>query len=121
MADEHKIQVNYKFGAYDEHMLNVRGDSVAEVESLISVLTVQTLTDFGALLKGAQAAVAVTQPAAAAPTSPAPSSTSGAEGRYCQHGPRTRRTGKSARGDWVGWFCKLPKNHPDQCKAEFED
>ena len=133
MTDNFKVQVSYKFGGYDEHMINVRGDSATEVEALVKALDIQALTDFGATLKAGQAATAVTTPtgaasaaagaasgatgaSAATPASTAP----GNGGRYCTHGPRTRRNGTSARGAWVGWFCPLAKGHPDQCKAEFE-
>jgi hypothetical protein len=121
MSDDFKVQVSYKFGSYDEHMLNVRGDSATEVEALIKALDIQVLTDGGALLKGAVAATSVTVPTTPAPTTaPAPAAPP-ASGPVCIHGPRTRRNGTSSRGAWVGWFCKLPKNHPDQCQAEFED
>lgn len=39
----------------------------------------------------------------------------------CDHGPRVRRTGTSAKGAWVGWFCPTPKGTPGQCKAKFGD
>src|SRR5512135_3698766 len=38
----------------------------------------------------------------------------------CPHGERVRREGTSAKGPWVGWFCPLKKNDPNQCKPEFE-
>lgn len=43
------------------------------------------------------------------------------ETRTCVHGDRVRRTGQSAKGAWVGWFCPTPKGTPGQCKPEFEN
>jgi hypothetical protein len=122
MSEDYKVQASYKFGAYDQYMLNLRGDSVSEVEALASALNLQVLTDLGASLKAVDAAAPVTAgvPTAPAPTTaPAPAAPP-ASGRQCQHGPRTRYQGSSARGAYVAWFCSLPKGHPDQCKAEFE-
>ena len=120
MSDDFKVQVSYKFGEYDQHMINVRGDSATEVEALVAALNLQAVTDFGALLKAGQAATAVTTPTSEATTSAPAVAAPPASGRLCAHGPRTRRNGTSARGAWVGWFCPLAKGHPDQCKPEFE-
>jgi hypothetical protein len=37
----------------------------------------------------------------------------------CDHGARVRRTGTSAKGAWVGWFCPTPKGTPGQCSPKF--
>lgn len=129
MSDnDFKLQTSYKFGEYDQHMLNVRADNGGELSAQLDNIDVQKVVDFGATVKAVQSAVPVTAPTAGAPAAPpaapaAPAATApqGNAGRYCPHGPRTRYAGKSARGAYVAWFCPLAKGHPDQCKAEFED
>ena len=37
----------------------------------------------------------------------------------CAHGPRTAKSGSSAKGPWRAWFCPTPKDTPGQCKPEF--
>lgn len=39
----------------------------------------------------------------------------------CVHGQRVRRSGSSAKGDWVGYFCPTPKGTADQCSPNFLD
>jgi hypothetical protein len=38
----------------------------------------------------------------------------------CAHGPRLRKSGTNARGPWVGWFCQLDRNDPNNCGPIFE-
>lgn len=33
----------------------------------------------------------------------------------CNHGARTKVTGKSAKGPWSAWMCPQPKGAPDKC------
>ncbi len=61
-------------------------------------------------------AAPVQPPAQAAPPTPA----AGPEVRSCVHGPRTHRTGTSARGAWSAWFCPLPKGTPGECAPEWK-
>lgn len=74
---------------------------------------------------GASATVVNTSVPAAtpAPTTPSfappavtPSFTS-TTSPQCQHGPRTARSGTSAKGPWKAWMCPTPKGTPDQCEA----
>lgn len=51
---------------------------------------------------------------AAAPTAAA--SAPGAP--MCDHGPRTFRTGKSAKGNWSAWFCAAPQSTPKAQQCE---
>jgi hypothetical protein len=126
--NDFKLQTSYKFGEYDQHMVNVRADSGPELTGLLDAIDVQKVVDFGATVKAVQSALPVTTPTAAAPAAapaapaaPAPTAPPASQpaGQMCQHGPRTYRTGTSARGAWQAYFCPLPKGHPDQCDAVF--
>lgn len=66
---------------------------------------------------GTPAAKAAPQPAApswggsAAPADAPPS---------CKHGPRQRRSGKRKDGsEWVGYFCRLQREDPDNCGTQW--
>jgi hypothetical protein len=37
----------------------------------------------------------------------------------CQHGPRTAKSGSSAKGPWKGWMCPAPKGDPTQCQPQW--
>lgn len=41
--------------------------------------------------------------------------------KFCEHGPRQRKTGNNNNGQWVGHFCPLPKGAPGQCKPVWND
>lgn len=43
-------------------------------------------------------------------------STLGPEGKKCQHGVMTKRTGAGAKGPWKAYMCPSPKGTPDQCE-----
>lgn len=104
------------------HMLNVRGQTVAEVESqLDSILNgefIEKATEAAALLCAAQVVTDGTK------GNDAPASSTNNSGsdeiHTCAHGKRTRREGTGARGKWVGYFCPLPKGDPNQCDVEWD-
>ncbi len=122
MDDGYKIQVSYKLGNNQAGMLNIRGQSVAEVdESLSQVreLLLPGLTGLEEELKAVgliqqsfngQVTNARPQPAAApavpGQSGPAPT---------CVHGARVYKSGD----DWQGWFCPAQKNDPTKCKAQY--
>lgn len=128
MSDDYWfVQDNFKIG---DRLVNIRG---RDVNHLIQnareyAAIVGELTQIEANLKGGAALAPMVQPQAPAqpvvvgqqdnvvPIQPAAQQA----GPSCVHGPRVRRTGRSTRGDWVGWFCPTPKGTPGQCKAEFE-
>jgi hypothetical protein len=115
-----KIVFTLKGGAgYDAPWIVISGDTVDEAVDHLKAATLAfgEVTSAAALFSGAQVAAPLTVPT---PTTAPAAAVPQASGPVCSHGPRTRRSGTSARGAWVGWFCPLPKNHPDQCKAEFE-
>lgn len=115
-----KIVFTLKGGAgYDAPWIVISGDTVDEAVDHLKAATLAfgEVTAAAALFSGAQVAAPLTVPSQQGTTAPAAAVP---QGRSCKHGPRTRREGVSARGAWVGWMCPLPKNHPDQCKADFE-
>lgn len=58
--------------------------------------------------------------ATAAPVTPAaPSAFENATVPQCQHGPRTAKSGSSAKGPWKAWMCPAPKGDPSQCKPDW--
>ena len=69
---------------------------------------------------GAVTSTTVEATATAAPAVPAaPSAFTNASVPQCQHGPKTAKTGSSAKGPWKAWMCPAPKNDPSQCKPEW--
>lgn len=133
MSEDFKLQASYKFGPFDQHMLNVRAENGRELSALLSEVAVQEVVEFGSTVKAVQDSAPLTTPTAghpAPPAVPAPPAavahqaeaplSNGAK-TVCDHGPRRRQTGTSARGAWVAWFCPLPKGDTRQCKAEWEN
>lgn len=127
MADG-KIVVTLKGGpGYDAPWIVVSGDSVPEVAEHLK--NVAALGLYGETVAAAQlftgssgvpTSGGVTAQSAASVSTP-PATTPQASGRLCKHGPRAERSGTSSRGPWKGYFCALPKNHPDRCQPEYED
>lgn len=37
----------------------------------------------------------------------------------CAHGPRTAKSGASAKGPWRAWMCPAPKGDPSQCQPDW--
>lgn len=38
------------------------------------------------------------------------------EGKVCQHGPMTYKTGQGAKGPWSAWMCPAPQGAYDKCQ-----
>lgn len=57
--------------------------------------------------------------ATATPATEAPSAFTNASVPQCQHGPKTAKTGSSAKGPWKAWMCSAPKGDPSQCKPDW--
>ena len=49
----------------------------------------------------------------------APAAFTNASVPQCQHGPKTAKTGASAKGPWKAWMCSAPKGDPTQCKPDW--
>ena len=61
-------------------------------------------------------------PATAAWEAPAPAavpSFMNATVPACAHGPRTGKSGASAKGPWRAWMCPAPKGDPSQCQPDW--
>jgi len=119
VSDEFKVQWSVKAGV---DMLNVRGNSVAEVEELLDEILrdkfIDKAADAASYLRAAQV-VPTTANEAAQPSQPAQSQ--GSSGHNCPHGERQYRTGNGRTGAWAAYFCPLPKGDANQCKPEFVD
>lgn len=133
MSEEFKVQWSISTPPAAQYakgdMLNLRGDTVAEVEAMFDVV----LASEGAFLTKAQEVAALLRAAGvvsegmAAPadnTQGSKDSEVGGGGatitRVCAHGKRVRRTGNGNRGEWAGWFCPLPKGDKNQCAVDWE-
>lgn len=126
-----KIVFTLKAGRdFDAPWVVISGDTVAEAVTHLQAVNgnEQAIVDQARLLQAAYSAGPLTTPTAAAPAAApaapaAPAATappaSQPAGQMCVHGPRTYRTGTSARGAWQAYFCPLAKGHPDQCDAVF--
>ena len=128
MSEEFKVQWSISTPPSAQYakgdMLNLRGDTVAEVEAMFDVVLegdfVTKATEVAALLRAAgavQDGITVDAPAA-----PAKSESGAATITHvCSHGKRVRRSGTSKKGDWAGWFCPLPKSDANQCDVVWEE
>ena len=124
MSDDYKVQVSFKIGQHQGGMINVRGNTVAEVDQHIGEvreLLVPSVTGLEEELKavGLIAAAfpgttAVAQQATQPAQRPAQPGNGGAE--VCQHGPMVWKTG----ADWQGWFCQARREDPTRCKARYQ-
>ena len=70
---------------------------------------------------GAVAGSTVEATATAVPASApaAPSAFTNASIPQCQHGPKTAKTGSTAKGPWKAWMCPAKKGDPTQCSPEW--
>ena len=117
MSDDYAAQLSVKFGPNDSCMLNLRGNSVGDLDRLIreaedtvsvsSVGLVETLRAFSTV----QQSFPETRPVQGQQQAPQAQPQQNAA-YTCQHGARQHRSG----ADWEGWFCPQPKNAPDRCK-----
>ena len=130
MCEMQEARLQYSVKGTNGEMLNVRADSVGELVELVTQSAGHVelfkalaldLAQAGTLGKPTQPQdVARTDtPAAVDPwTTPAPVAATAAH--QCAHGPRLRKTGTNARGPWVGWFCQLTREDPNNCGPIFE-
>lgn len=131
MSEEFKVQWSISTPPAAQYakgdMLNLRGDTVAEVEAMFDVVLANEgaflakATEVAALLRAAGVVDTVLSPPPPAPIQPATESTAASITHVCAHGKRTRRTGNGKKGEWAGWFCPLPKGDANQCAVVWED
>lgn len=128
MADG-KVTFTLKGGAgYEQPWVVISGDTVEEAVGHLNAATavLGEIQTAAALFRGAGSAAVLTVPtptaqatASAVAAGPAPTAPP-VSGRVCAHGPRSRKSGTSARGPWVAHFCSLPKGHPETCEPDWE-
>ena len=104
-------------------MLNLRGNTVAEVEGIFdSVLNgefIDKATQVGALLRAAAAVTDGLTPTADAPAQQGGSSDEPVAALHvCQHGKRVHKSGEKNGKKWEGWFCP-EKQKANQCEVQW--
>lgn len=131
MSDEFKVQWSVSLPPAAQYakgdMLNVRGNSVAEVDAMFDEILApdSEFIDKASKVASFLRAGLVVVEGTATPAPAAAAEATGTDGpadvvRVCPHGKRVKRTGSNSRGPWVGWFCPLPKGDANQCKPDWE-
>jgi hypothetical protein len=131
MAEDWKLQVNYKLATGD--LINIRANSADELSVLLEGIgdyatqihaTQRLLSQAGTLAPLSTTASTTsttpppysTPPQAQAPSAMAPT-TPQQGGPTCQHGPRKYKSGISSKtgNPYAMWVCPMPQG-ADQCK-----
>jgi len=130
VSDEFKVQWSVSLPPVAQyakgHMLNLRGDTVDEVERLIDGVLendgefLTKAIEVGSVLLVAQG-FNTPEPQQGEGGSSAGSSGPVDTTHVCQHGKREYKTGKGRTGEWAGWFCPRPKGAADKCDPEWVD
>lgn len=123
-----KIVFTLKGGAgYDQPWIVISGDTVEEALGHLKSAedAFGDIQAAAALFQGAGTAVPLTVPtpsgAGQVVQFPQQAAATADGGKTtCKHGARSRKSGTSARGPWVGYFCSLPKGHPEACGVEWD-
>lgn len=132
MAEEWKLQVNYKLATGD--LINIRANSADELSVLLEGIgdyatqihaTQRLLSQAGTLapLSITDSTVSTTPPPYSAPPQAQAPSVMGAQasptqgGPTCQHGPRKYKSGISSKtgNPYAMWVCPMPQG-AEQCK-----
>ena len=130
MAEEWKLQVNYKLATGD--LINIRANSADELSVLLEGIgdyatqihaTQRLLSAAGTLapLSTTDSTTSTTPPPySTPPQAQAPSAMAAAPaqgGPTCQHGPRKYKSGISSKtgNPYAMWVCPMPQG-ADQCK-----
>jgi hypothetical protein len=132
MAEEWKLQVNYKLATGD--LINIRANSADELSVLLEGIgdyatqihaTQRLLSQAGTLapLSITDSTTSTTPPPYSTPPQAQAPSAMGAQasptqgGPTCQHGPRKYKSGISSKtgNPYAMWVCPMPQG-ADQCK-----
>lgn len=120
--EDWSVQVSIKHGPNDDrgnplYMTNVRGHTARDVRDQLADLASWS-DDMAKNIAGFVATGVVRQqfPDAERLTERARPSA----GKECAHGAREYKTGRSAKGDWAGWFCR-ETNKAAQCAVAWVD
>lgn len=135
MSEDYKAQASYRFGTNGQSMLNLRGDSVAELHVLtVEAVDGKFIPDLIVLDQTLQAGATLAQGGVAfqppANTTPVPTPIQAAPSYrppkpqdatvpVCPHGARVFKRGESARGPWAAWMCPAPKDTPGKCTPDW--
>jgi len=106
---------------YGAALLVVRGDNVAELEENLQAVQeslLETIVETKGLFHAASGVAPAAAPAQQTQQASAPAETAQVVGqdRFCNHGKRIYKSGKSAKGEWEGWMCPQPRNASDKCE-----
>ena len=129
MAEDWKLQVNYKLATGD--LINIRANSADELSVLLEGIgdyatqihaTQRVLSQAGTVAPLSTTSSTISTPPPQSSTPPqaqAPSSTAPVTqgGPTCQHGPRKYKSGISSKtgNPYAMWVCPMPQG-ADQCK-----
>ena len=129
MAEDWKLQVNYKLATGD--LINIRANSADELSVLLEGIgdyatqihaTQRVLSQAGTVSPLSTTGSTISTPPPQSSTPPqaqAPSSTAPVTqgGPTCQHGPRKYKSGISSKtgNPYAMWVCPMPQG-ADQCK-----
>lgn len=121
MSEDYKLQVSIKFGPGLVGMLNIRANTLPEMEGLLEDAE---MIASGKLAGLTEDLAGLSNIQAAFPEAQVISNTPAANVKVCgpngSHGAMTERWGnKGTPDEWHGWFCSLPKGDPNKCKPVY--
>ena len=102
-----------------EEYREARDELLADLSKDAEVVALAKAAGHASPLTVAPSATPDAAPAWEAPTPAAPPSFANATVPSCAHGPRTAKSGASAKGPWRAWMCPAPKGDPSQCQPEW--
>lgn len=126
MSEDYKVQVSLKVGTNQAGMINLRGNTVGEVDSLLNDTKDLLLPMIAGFEEDAKAIGLIAAAFPGTTGAPFPQSTqlpavqpaaaSNGAGRGCPHGAMVWRTGDG----WAGWFCPAQRTDPTKCKPQYQ-
>lgn len=123
VVSEGKVVITLKqSGGYDAPWIVIHADDLEDAKRQASELlnnglpetVAEAAAKFAATKTGVAPARTQAAPQAAPPAQQSTPPVS--EGKTCNHGEMTYRSGDKNGKPWGGWFCPTPKDTPDQCK-----
>lgn len=114
-------------GAHDSPWIVVRGVNPEQVMNQLRGLystglleaVAKTAQDFAKTAPAGSGRQAPHRQSSAPPGAEAKTCGHKENGQWVSHGQMIFRTGNGNRGPWKGYFCPLPKDHPNQCRPIF--
>lgn len=133
--ENYKLQTSLKFGPYQQHMVNVRANSVNEmlelldglynsrgfINSVATELVENNEPDFSHAVDNVKSEFPTTTEHRPGVVDPPRTYGSQPEPYECIHGAMKKYSGVNKNGEpYTAYFCPGPKNQP-QCKPKFLD